>query len=63
MKPTLIRQKGKGEQPLLPNRGAVNRLTKGEPWQKTIDNYAKVTPAGVSALDAPSVMQMAQVKY
>ena len=56
--------KGKGSrQELLPNRHAVNRLTGGETWERTINNYAKVTPSGEDALEAPSVLDMAQVKY
>jgi hypothetical protein len=60
----MIKQKGKGsKQELLPNRHAVNRLTGGEAWERSINNYAKVTPSGVGAMQSPSVMQMAQVKY
>jgi hypothetical protein len=60
----IIKQVGKGgQQELLPNRHAVNRLTGGETWERTINNYAKVTPSGESAVKAPSVMEMAQVKY
>jgi hypothetical protein len=55
---------GKGsKQELLPNRHAMSQLTKGEPWQRTINNYAKSTPSGEDALDTPNVMTMAQVKY
>ena len=60
----IIKQIGKGsQQELLPNRHAVNRLTQGETWERSINNYAKVTPSGESALTVPSVMEMAQVKY
>jgi hypothetical protein len=60
----IIRQSGKGsQQELLPNRHAVNRLTGGETWERSINNYAKVTPSGENALQAPDVMEMAQVKY
>jgi hypothetical protein len=51
------------QQELLPNRHAVNRLTGGETWERTINNYAKVTPSGEDALNAPNVLDMAQVKY
>jgi hypothetical protein len=55
---------GKGsKQELLPNRHAMNTITRGEPWQRSINNYAKVTPSGEGAEGAPSVLQMAQVKY
>jgi len=60
----VIKQIGKGsQQELLPNRHAVNRLTGGETWERTINNYAKVTPSGENAKDMPSVLEMAQVKY
>jgi hypothetical protein len=60
----IIRQIGKGgRQELLPNRQAINRLTGGETWERSINNYAKVTPSGENALDVPSVLEMAQVKY
>jgi hypothetical protein len=58
-----IHHKGKGEQVLLPNRAAANQLTKGETWQRSANNYAKVTPSGEGALDAPDVLEMAQIKY
>lgn len=60
----MIQHLGKGSnQALLPNRHAMNLLTKGEPWQRSINNYAKVTPSGEDAIGSPSVMDMAQVKY
>ena len=34
---------------LLPNRHAVAELTKGDPWQRSIGNYAKLTPSGANA--------------
>ena len=62
--PDMIHHKGKGSnQAILPNRHAMNTLTKGEPWQRSINNYAKVTPSGEEAIGSPSVMDMAQVKY
>jgi hypothetical protein len=48
---------------LLPNRRAVNQLARGEPWEKSLNNYAKVTPSGENALDAPDITDMVQVKY
>jgi len=60
----IVKHIGKGsQQELLPNRHAVNRLTGGETWERSINNYAKVTPSGENALEAPSVLEMAQVKY
>lgn len=60
----IIKQIGKGsQQELLPNRHAVNRLTGGETWERSINNYAKVTPSGESATEVPNVLEMAQVKY
>jgi hypothetical protein len=38
---------GKGQ--LLPHRSAMNELTKGNPWQRTFQNYAKLTPSGANA--------------
>jgi hypothetical protein len=64
MKPEITKHAGKGsKQEMLPNRHAMNKLTSGEAWQRSINNYAKVTPSGEGALATPSVMQMAQVKY
>jgi hypothetical protein len=40
--------KGGGSQ-LLPHRDAMNELTKGDPWQRSIGNYAKLTPIGANA--------------
>jgi hypothetical protein len=56
------KRKGKGEQPMLPNRAAVNRLVSGEPWEKSLNNYAKVTPSGEGAIDAPDITDMVKVK-
>lgn len=60
-----ITRKGKGSETevLLPNRRAVNRLVGGDTWERSINNYAKVTPSGENALDAPGVNDMMQVKY
>lgn len=48
---------------MLPNRHALNKLTAGDAFQRSISNYAKVTPSGRQALDTPNVLDMAQVKY
>ena len=58
-----IHHKGKGEKAMLPNREAVNQLATGEAWKKNINNYAKLTPSGEGALDAPNTLDMVQVKY
>jgi hypothetical protein len=36
-------------QSLLPHRDAMDQLTKGDPWQRSIGNYAKLTPSGANA--------------
>ena len=61
----IVKQKGKGSEQmvLLPNRRAVNRLVGGETWERSANNYAKVTPSGENALDTPSVLDMTQIKY
>lgn len=46
----LVQNRGKGgSQHLLPHRDAVAQLTKGDPWQRSMGNYAKLTPSGASA--------------
>lgn len=46
----LVQSKGKGSrQHLLPHANAVEQLTKGDPWQRSIGNYAKLTPSGANA--------------
>ena len=61
----IVRHKGKGSEQavLLPNRRAVNRLVGGETWERSTNNYAKVTPSGENALDAPDIMDMTKIKY
>jgi hypothetical protein len=60
----ITRQKGKGGSvELLPNRHALSKLTARNAFNNSINNYAKSTPSGANALDTPSVMEMAQVKY
>lgn len=34
---------------LLPHKDAVAELTKGNPWQRSMGNYAKLTPSGANA--------------
>lgn len=48
---------------MLPNRRALTKLTAGDAFQRSISNYAKVTPSGETALGSPSVLDMAQIKY
>lgn len=46
----LVQNVGKGgKQYLLPGRHALAELTKGNPWQRSIGNYAKLTPSGANA--------------
>ena len=46
----LIRHKGKGgKEQLLPSRHAMDEVTKGNPWQRSMSNYAKLTPSGRNA--------------
>jgi hypothetical protein len=40
--------KGSREQ-LLPGRHAMETLTKGSPWDRSMGNYAKLTPSGANA--------------
>lgn len=46
----LIQHKTNGSrEQLLPHRNAVEQLTKGDPWQRSMGNYAKLTPSGANA--------------
>lgn len=46
----LIQQPNKGsKEQLLPSRHAMDQLTKGDPWQRSMSNYAKLTPSGRNA--------------
>ena len=46
----LIQHNGKGgREELLPGRHAMAQLTGGNPWQRSIGNYAKLTPSGANA--------------
>jgi hypothetical protein len=40
--------KGSREQ-LLPGRNAMETLTKGSPWDRSMGNYAKLAPSGANA--------------
>jgi len=61
-KPTTIKQvKNKGSQQVrLPNRAALNQLTKGDPTQQSIGNFAKLTPSGASAEAMPYASIMSE---
>jgi hypothetical protein len=41
------------DQEVLPSRHAMSKIVKGDPYYRSIQNYAKVTPA-----DASGVAQM-----
>jgi hypothetical protein len=58
MGPQPKKPKGKGGgQAMLPNRAAVTQLTKGDPTQQSLGNYAKLTPSGASAPSSyPAIM-------
>lgn len=45
---TLNANKG-SRQELLPGRHAMALLTKGDPWQRSMGNYAKLVPSGRNA--------------
>ena len=46
---------------LLPSRHAMNTLTKGDPYQRSMGNYAKLAPSGANAPTSyRDIMDMAQ---
>ena len=46
------RAKGKGgKQEMLPHRNAMAQLTGGTPEQRSLGNYAKLTPSGLGPSD------------
>ena len=48
--------KGKGAvEQTLPAPGAMNTLTKGDPGQRTMQNYAKATPMANPNMDTPDI--------
>lgn len=54
----ITRVVGKGSKDeVLPNRMAMETITKGDPMQRSMNNYAKKTPSGASAM-GPSFMMM-----
>lgn len=49
-KPTVVTNRGKGSRSqMLPSRHALNTLTQGDPSQRSLQNYAKLTPIGAGA--------------
>lgn len=59
----LIRHKNKGsKEQLLPSRHAMDQVTKGDPWQRSMSNYAKLTPSGAKGPDKYStIIDMAEL--
>jgi hypothetical protein len=58
---THIRNKGSREQ-LLPGRHAMEQVTKGNPWERSIGNYAKLAPSGANApATYQDIIDMAQM--
>ena len=52
--------KNKGAK-LLPGRAALNELQKGNPWQRGVTNYAKLTPSGRNApMTYQDILEMAE---
>ena len=57
----ITRVVGKGSKDeVLPNRMAMETITKGDPMQRSMNNYAKKTPSGLSAM-GPSFMMMGRM--
>jgi hypothetical protein len=57
--PGFTHHQGKGSQiDLLPHRHALTQLAGGDPLQRTMNNYAKATPSGANALNAPNAVGM-----
>jgi hypothetical protein len=47
---------------VLPNQRTLQQLTNPLSAERLVNNYAKVTPSGINALDAPNINEMDQVK-
>lgn len=60
-RPTNIANKA-SRQASLPSRHALNQLTKGDPSQTSIGNFAKMTPSGATAAAMPyaDIQQLGQ---
>lgn len=49
--PPTRKSKGKpGQQELLPSRHAMSQLVGGDPSQRSINNYSKLTPSGLAGM-------------
>jgi hypothetical protein len=56
----IIKHTGKGaSEQSLPSRSALNTLTKGDPLQRSMNNYAKETPGPADDVASPDIMSMA----
>lgn len=55
-------KKGSGVE-TLPNQHTLSRLINGDTFERSINNYAKVTPSGEAALEAPDINEMSKVKF
>jgi len=52
----ITRHRGKGSSAqTLPNRSALNSLTRGDPGARSLSNYAKATPSIIQ--NGPSVVE------
>lgn len=59
VKPQIVNNKGKGaKEEMLPSRFAMTQVTKGDPVQRSMQNYAKVTP-GVGSESVPNIFGVA----
>jgi hypothetical protein len=60
--PKVTRNAGKGGgQEMLPSRGAMSMLTGGNPVERSLGNYAKLTPSGAGAPGSyAGIMDMGQ---
>lgn len=59
----LIQNRGKGGgEEVLPSRHAMAQVTRGsDPWQRSIGNYAKLTPNGANAPTYQDITDMAEM--
>lgn len=60
--PKITKNAGKGGgSEMLPSRHAVSQLVKGNPIQRSMGNYAKLTPSGASApMNYQTIIDMGQ---
>jgi hypothetical protein len=61
--PGVSKSQGKpSQQQLLPNRHAMNVITKGNPQERSLSNYAKLTPSGMAGMmkTYPAIMEEGQ---